>query len=167
MLFVVNFIEDLILPPSLLGKNIRAVIRAKLLDKVQGTISEKYGYILCIVNVGDISNGRILNTTGDLEFTVSFRAIVYKPLLNEVCEGVVDEIKPQGMQISVGPMDVFVGATDIPKSFTYNEKNNCFMSNGNVIGQNSNVRIRLVVTQFLDGKFKPVGTMKGDYLGPI
>lgn len=166
MLFLLKFVEELVLPPSVLSKNIKNIIKSKLLDKVQGSVSEKYGYIICVVNVDDTPNGKILDTTGDLLFTVSYRAVVMKPFRGEVCEGVIYKLDQFGIHVAVGPMSVYISNFNFPPQFKYNEVNKIYVSDTNEqLKENTTVRFRITGIQYIQKEFKPTGTMSEDYLG--
>lgn len=163
-----EFIEELILPPSILSRNLKNIIKAKLLAKVQGSVSEKYGYVICVINIGDIPNGVIMDTTGDLLFTVSYKAVVMKPFKGEVCEGVITKLDQFGIHVSVGPMTVYISNSDFPPHFTYNDVNKIYVSSkSEKLAIDKEVRFRINGIQYVGKEFKPKGTMSENYLGPL
>lgn len=67
-------------------------IREKLYADVEGTCTGRYGYIITVVKVGDISKGKVLPGTGLAEFNVKYQAIVFKPYKGEVVDAVVTTV---------------------------------------------------------------------------
>lgn len=168
MLFIMKFQEELILPPHILSKNLKSLIRAKLIQKVQGSVTEKYGYLICVIKIGEIPNGIILDTSGDILFTVDYRAVVMKPFVGEVCDGVVDSVDEYGILAAVGPIKVYISNADFPPDFEYSANNKYYISSkADKIDNNSQIRFRIKAVQFDGAEFKPTGTMAEDYLGPL
>ena len=96
MLFIMKFEEELILSPNILSKNLKNIIKAKLIEKVQGSVTEKYGYLICVISIGEIPNGVILDTTGDILFKITYRAVVMKPFEGEKIEEFFDDEDEEG-----------------------------------------------------------------------
>ena len=168
MLFIMKFEEELILSPNILSKNLKNIIKAKLIEKVQGSVTEKYGYLICVISIGEIPNGVILDTTGDILFKITYRAVVMKPFEGEVCDGVVEKIDQYGLHVTVGPFKVFISNSSFPPGFEYNPNNNIYTSeNSDSLRVNSEVRFRIKGVQFINGDFQPTGTMADNYLGPL
>lgn len=168
MLFIMKFEEELVLSPNILSKNLKNIIKAKLIEKVQGSVTEKYGYLICVISIGEIPNGVILDTTGDILFKITYRAVVMKPFEGEVCDGVIDKIDEYGLHVTVGPFKVYISNSNFPPNFEYNQTNNIYTSeNSESLKLNSEVRFRISRVQFIDGDFKPTGTMADNYLGPL
>lgn len=169
MFFIMKFEQELTLSPSNLKKDVRNIIKAKLIEKVQGSVSEKHGYIICVISIGDIPNGVILDTTGDILFNVTYRAVVMKPFPGEVCDGVVDKIDQYGLHVCVGPIKVFISNSQFPPDFEYSANNNFYISQSKAdkLTVNMDIRFRIKGVQFVNNEFKPTGTMAENYLGPL
>ena len=70
------------LHPSYFGRNMHELVTSKLLKDVEGTCAGNY-YIISIMDTFDISEGRILPGNGLAEFTVGYRAVVWRPFKGE------------------------------------------------------------------------------------
>src|SRR5690606_4468775 len=85
-LFTMFFIHDLertlTLHPSFFGPHMREYIIHKLLADVEGTCTGRY-FIICVMDPYDISLGRIVPGSGIAEFTVSYKAVVWRPFKGE------------------------------------------------------------------------------------
>ena len=109
-----SFEQPIIMTPNLLGPELQSLIRAKLIDKVQGMVTEKFGYVICVLRVEDIGSGKILDTTADVIFSVKYRAVVMKPFIGEVMDGFVIKLDKYGVHVSVGPIIVFISNQNFP-----------------------------------------------------
>lgn len=70
------------LHPSYFGRNMKELVTSKLVSDVEGTCAGDY-YIIVIMDAFDISEGRVLPSTGLAEFTVGYRAVVWRPFKGE------------------------------------------------------------------------------------
>jgi DNA-directed RNA polymerase II subunit RPB7 len=82
MFFLYNLERRVTLHPSYFGKNMHELVTGKLLRDVEGTCTGSY-YIISIMDTFDISEGRILPGSGLAEFTVGYRAVVWRPFKGE------------------------------------------------------------------------------------
>ena len=70
----------------------------------------KYGYIITIFKIESIENG-VVSERGEAIFTVTFKALVFRPLRGEVLDGVVEGVERVGLELSIGVVRVFVPHT--------------------------------------------------------
>jgi DNA-directed RNA polymerase II subunit RPB7 len=169
MFFVMSFEQPIIMPPNCLYKDLRNLLKARLIERVQGSVSEKYGYVICVLNVDDSSSGKVLDTTGDVLFNMRYRAVVMKPFEGEIMDGVIEKVDKYGVQVGVGPFRVFISNSQFPPDFEYNESNNTYVSKtqNDKLAVDSEVRFRIIGVQFENNEFHPTGTMNEHYLGPL
>lgn len=92
MFFLYNLERQVTLHPSYFGRNMHELVTGKLLKDVEGTCTGTY-YIITIMDTFNISEGRILPGSGLAEFTVGYRAVVWRPFKGETvrtsCSGFV------------------------------------------------------------------------------
>lgn len=82
MFFLYNLERQVTLHPSYFGRNMHELVTGKLLKDVEGTCTGRY-YIITVMDTFDVSEGRILPGTGLAEFTVRYRAVVWRPFKGE------------------------------------------------------------------------------------
>lgn len=82
MFFLYNLTRHVTLHPSYFGRNMHELVTTKLLKDVEGTCAGHY-FIVTIMDTFDISEGRILPGSGLAEFTVGYRAVVWRPFKGE------------------------------------------------------------------------------------
>jgi DNA-directed RNA polymerase II subunit RPB7 len=169
MFFAMLFEQAIVMPPSSLYKDLKSLLKAKLIEKVQGSVSEKYGYVICVINVEEPSCGKILDTSGDVLFNIKYKAIVMKPFVGEVVDGVIEKVEKYGIHVQVGPIRVFISNTQFPSDFVYREDNNMYESrvNSDKLKIDTEVRFRIMGVQYEGNEFHPTGTMNENYLGPL
>ncbi len=169
MFFVMNFEQAIIMPPSSLYKDLKNHLVAKLIEKVQGSVTEKYGYIICVISIEDPSSGKILDTSGDVLFNMRYKAVVMKPFQGEVMDGVIEKVEKYGIHVAVGPIKIFISNNQFPPDFIYREDNNMYESkmNSDKLKVDNEVRLRIMGVQFEGNEFHPTGTMNENYLGPL
>ena len=59
---------------------LRLTVNHKLRDDVEGTCTGRYGYIIKVVSVLDVGQGRVMQGTGLAQFHSKYQAIVLKPV---------------------------------------------------------------------------------------
>lgn len=67
-------------------------IKEKLYQDVEGTCSGRYGYIITVLSLSNISKGKVLPGSGLAEFKVNYQAIVFKPYKGEVLDAIVTTV---------------------------------------------------------------------------
>jgi DNA-directed RNA polymerase II subunit RPB7 len=83
MFFLHNLERRVTLHPSYFGRNMHELVTTKLVKDVEGTCAGDY-YIIAIMDTFDVSEGRIVPGSGLAEFTVGYRAVVWRPFKGEV-----------------------------------------------------------------------------------
>ena len=82
MFFLHEMERVITLHPSFFGPRIKDYLTTRLLDDVEGTCNGQF-YILCVMDTYDISEGRIVPGSGLAEFTINYRAVVFRPFKGE------------------------------------------------------------------------------------
>jgi DNA-directed RNA polymerase II subunit RPB7 len=70
------------LRPGLFAKEMTQYLKEKLYEETEGACNGEF-YTICILDVTDISKGKVLPGTAEAMFTLSYRAIVWKPFRGE------------------------------------------------------------------------------------
>ncbi|KAF3154495.1 DNA-directed RNA polymerase II subunit [Orbilia oligospora] len=167
MFFLYDLERTITLHPYYFGPHMREYLINKLLTDVEGTCTGRY-YIICVLDAYNISMGKILPGSGLAEFTISYRAVVWRPFKGETVDGVVTAVSKLGFFANVGPLPVFVSTHLIPADVKFDPTANPpqFSDNeGQVIEKGAHVRLKLVGTRSDVGKMSAIGSIKEDYLG--
>lgn len=168
MFFILNMKECITIPPQFLGRELEAHIRGKLKIKVEGTTSID-GYVICLIKIIDFGLGKVIDTTGEVVYNVKYQALMLKLFVNEVVDCVVDKIESYGINVKVGPINIFLSTKDIPSDFKYNENNQAFISDKDnaEIKIDSEIRCRIKAISYEYNQFMCTATMNQAYLGPL
>jgi DNA-directed RNA polymerase II subunit RPB7 len=82
MFFLYSLERQVTLHPSYFGRNMHELVTGKLMKDVEGTCTGSY-YIISILDSFQISEGKILPGSGLAEFTVGYKAVVWRPFKGE------------------------------------------------------------------------------------
>ena len=82
MFFLHELERTITLHPSFFGPNVKDRLSDKLYDDVEGTCNGTY-YIICVVDIVDISEGKVSPGTGIAEYTIRYRCVVWRPFKGE------------------------------------------------------------------------------------
>ncbi|OYT34855.1 DNA-directed RNA polymerase, partial [Archaeoglobales archaeon ex4484_92] len=111
-------------PPSRLGEDIEAVVNSLLWEQFEGRLDREYGMIIGIEGIEEIGEGKIIEGDGAVYFDVTFTAICFKPVLQEIVEGEVVEVVEFGAFVSIGPFDALLHMSQITDDYmVFDEKN--------------------------------------------
>jgi DNA-directed RNA polymerase II subunit RPB7 len=83
MFFLKELEKTIQLHPSYFGPLIRSHIHRELLTKEEGSSTGKFT-IVCVLDSFDISDGQVIPGSGAAEYTVHYKAIVWRPYKGEV-----------------------------------------------------------------------------------
>lgn len=85
MFFLHEMERVMSLHPSFFGPNTKNYIRDTLIHDVEGQTLGTY-YVVCVMNIDpvDISEGRVIPGSAMAEYTVHYKAVVWKPFKGEI-----------------------------------------------------------------------------------
>ena len=102
-------IEDTIrVPPEKFSMKSKEAVMQALADKYECLLDSKLGVVLAIISVEEIREGRILPEDPGVHYPVTFKALAYKPELNELTYGEVVDNTEFGSFVRLGPLDGLV-----------------------------------------------------------
>ncbi|OXG42771.1 DNA-directed RNA polymerase II subunit RPB7 [Cryptococcus neoformans var. grubii Br795] len=161
--------HTILLHPSYFGAQLEDYLRQKLYEDVEGTCSGKHGYIISVITITDIGEGKIIPSTGQAKFKTRYTAIVMKPFKGEVVDAKVVNVNKMGFFAMVGPLQVFVSChlTHSDMKFDPSVSPPCYRSNDEIIQKDTKVRIQIVGCRVEANDMFAIGTIKKDYLGQI
>mmetsp|Transcript_20282 Transcript_20282/g.22977 ORF Transcript_20282/g.22977 Transcript_20282/m.22977 type:complete len:168 (+) Transcript_20282:2-505(+) len=165
--------KTLVITPDLLGPNLESTIEKKLIESVEGEVSGKHGYIISILTIapGWKKSGKIKDTSGDVLFTLSYRALLFKPYKNEVLLAVVHRVEPDGIYCLVGPMEIFLSQKQLPAEFSFDDSAgvNAYISEDrrDEIKPNTDLRVKIIGLSLETDRMSVVGVINEDYLGIV
>lgn len=82
MFFLHEMERVITLHPSYFGPRIKDYLTARLMADVEGTNNGNY-YVVCVLDTYEISDGRVVPGIAHAEYTIHFRAVVWRPFKGE------------------------------------------------------------------------------------
>ncbi|KAI9746144.1 MAG: DNA-directed RNA polymerase II subunit [Claussenomyces sp. TS43310] len=167
MFFLYNLERQVTLHPSYFGRNMHELVTGKLLKDVEGTCTGRY-YIITVMDTFDVSEGRILPGSGLAEFTVRYRAVVWRPFKGETVDAIVTAVNHEGFMALAGPLQLFVSRELISKDIKFDPNATPWQWTDNedqVIEKGAQVRVKLLGIRSDVGAMYAIGSIKEDYLG--
>ncbi|KAI5850420.1 RNA polymerase Rpb7 [Morchella snyderi] len=165
MFFIHELQRTITLHPSYFGPHMREYLIHKLHADVEGSCTGRY-FIICVIEHDNFTLGRIIPGKGDAEFTITYKAVVWRPFKGETVDGVVSSVNKMGFFAEVGPLTVFVSSHLIPREIKFDPTSNPpqFSDNGDqIINKGSQIRIKLMGTRSDVGKMHAIGSIKEVY----
>ncbi len=108
--------------PNKFGMDTDAAVRAQLEESYSGFQDKDIGTVVAVLNVEEVKEGIIIPGDGAAYYESTFELIVFRPELQELVYGSIEEITNFGAFISMGPirgmihisqtMDDFVSFSD-------------------------------------------------------
>ena len=92
-MFFIKYLErEISIHPSFFGRGVTERLRDQLYSDMEGSCNGEY-YIVCIMDIFDISPGKVRPNRGEAQFIIQYRAIVWKPFKGEVVGRVQNSVR--------------------------------------------------------------------------
>jgi DNA-directed RNA polymerase subunit E' len=105
------------IPPEKFGEDLDKVIEETVQKTFEGTMRKQYGLIVVADNIKPIGDGIVIHGDGAMYQKVIFDALMFKPELQEVLDGVVCEIVEFGAFCHIGPLDALIHMSQIMNDY--------------------------------------------------
>jgi len=122
MFYEVLVTDHVRVEPNKFGMDTDAAVRAQLEESYSGFQDKDIGTVVAVLDVKEVKEGIIIPGDGAAYYESTFKLIVFKPELQELVYGTVEEITNFGAFMSMGPirgmihisqtMDDFVSYSD-------------------------------------------------------
>lgn len=107
-------VEDIVrIPPNKFGEDLVKVASEVLTEKYVGSLHPDLGLILAITSVEVEPEGTIIPGDGATYHRAVLELLTFYPVINEVVDGVVVDVKRIGIFVNIGPMDALVHVSQI------------------------------------------------------
>ena len=148
-------IEDTVrIPPYRFGDPLKEVAIQTLNETYEGRLDKKLGLLICVNDIDEIGEGRLIMGDGAAYHNVVFEAIFFKPEQHEIFDGEVIDIVDYGAFVRIGPMDGLIHVSQVTDDYiNYDPKNASLLGNESkkVLTEGDRIRAR-IVTLSLKGK---------------
>lgn len=117
-MYVMMKVEDTIrILPERFGENLDEVVREIVQKIFEGTTRKDHGIIIAANNIEPVGDGIIIHGDGAMYQKVAFDALMFKPELQEVVDGIVCEIVEFGAFCHIGPIDALIHMSQIMNDY--------------------------------------------------
>ncbi len=172
LLTIKDYIE---IPPKLFGKPLKQAALEALKAKFEDLIDEKLGYLIQVVEVKEVSRGKIVKRNPSTIHKVVFTVLTFKPELQEVLNGKIIDITEFGVFVRIGPADGLIHVSQVMDDYVdYDKMRGALIGRekGKIIEIGDDVRTRIISVGKLSGvsmiaKQKISLTMRQPGLGKI
>jgi DNA-directed RNA polymerase subunit E' len=122
-MYNIKTIEDRIrVPPDMFGSELEDAVQRILRERYEGRIYKDMGIVLSIDKPKVLTEGTIIPGDSGAYYTVSFEALTFIPVVNEVYRAEVKEIVEFGAFASIGPFQGLLHVSQIGKEKYYYDK---------------------------------------------
>jgi len=113
-MFRVVSIEDIVrIPPDRFGEDLDRIAYDQLKDKYLGRVDPDLGLIIAVWRIEVEPVGTIIPGDGATYHKTKAELLTYYPIIHEVVEGEVVDVKKIGIFVNVGPVDAFAHVSQI------------------------------------------------------
>ncbi|MHA1522243.1 MAG: DNA-directed RNA polymerase [Promethearchaeota archaeon] len=159
------------IPPTKFGEDIKDAAFEILSEQFSGQIYEGIGFIIVVIDVVELGDGKLLHSDPSPYFPVKFTVLCYLPELHEIIEGTVVEVVEFGAFIRLGPSDGLCHVSQITDDYiNYENMNQRFLGkeSGKILTVDDMVRGRIIAVSMGSGRSGKLGlTMRQPFLGKI
>ncbi len=165
-------IEDMVrVPAEHFNEELEVTLKKILAEQYEGKLDREIGSLITVLDVKSDGIGRVIPGDGAAYYNASFRALTYKPELQEIVEGDVIEIVEFGAFVRLGPLDGLVHVSQITDDYlNYDEKGQRFIGKESkkTLENGDKVRARIVTISLKKAKENKIGlTMRQPGLGKL
>ena len=117
MYYIYNVKDTFKMPPDQFGEDIAKVAASVLQKKYEGMIDKDMGVIVCVFDIGSVSDGIVYPGDPATHHDADFKVLAYMPQVEEVVAGDVTELADFGAFVRIGPVDGLVHVSQIANDF--------------------------------------------------
>ena len=108
MFYKVKVKDHIRVPPKMFGLGRRDAVLKNIETSYENFISKELGFVLNVIEVGDIKEGVIVPGDGAGYFEADFELLTFRPEMNELVYGTIRDITDFGAFIDMGGVEGMV-----------------------------------------------------------
>lgn len=170
MFKILTIKDEIGVPPTKFDLELNEAVKQALQEQVEGKMHPDIGVFLCVTDVLDVGEGKIIPEDGAIYYPVEFKILTYRPEINEIVIGEVVDITEFGAFTRVGPLDALIHVSQImDDKISYDVKNSVFVGKktGYKLKEGDLVKARVVGVSLGKGRSKISLTMRQPLLGAV
>ena len=141
------------IPPYKFESPINEVAIETLNEQYSGRLDKKLGLLICVNDILEIGEGKLIIGDGATYHNVVFEAIFFKPEQHEIFDGEVIDIVDYGAFVRIGPMDGLIHVSQVTDDYiNYDPKRGALIAkeSNKVLEEGDLVRARVVSVSIKD-----------------
>lgn len=170
MFKIVDVKDEVRVPPTKFDLELEDAVKQSLEEAVEGKINPEIGVFLAVTEVTKVGEGKIVPEDGAVFYPVEYKALLYRPEINEIVLGEVVDVTEFGAFTRIGPLDALVHVSQVmDDKMSYDAKNAVFTGrkSGYKLKEGDIVRARVVGVSLGKGRNKITLTMRQPTLGSM
>lgn len=155
-------------PPGMFGEDTKDAVLKALNQRFENFISKELGIVLGITEVVSIGEGIIIAGDGAAYYDTKFKTIIFRPEVQEMVVGKINEISDFGAFMDLGPIDGMIHISQTMDDFVSFSKSNVLTGKDSKRSLKANdiCRARIIAVSYKDVNNPKIGlTMRQQGLG--
>jgi DNA-directed RNA polymerase subunit E' len=169
-MFYLIHVEDFIrVEPKLFGLPTQEAVEAQLKKTYQGYFDKELGFVLAVAGVDGIEEGIIIPGDGAAYYKSNFKLVIWKPEMQELVYGIIDEITNFGAFMDLGAAKGMIHISQTMDDYVSFNKTNTLVgkTNKRSLKKGDTCIARIVAVSYKMGEPKIGLTMRQPGLGKI
>ncbi|MCI4456820.1 MAG: DNA-directed RNA polymerase [Desulfurococcaceae archaeon] len=119
-MFRIYEIEDYIkISPDKYGEDVNKIAEEILREEYENKFFKDLGIVLLVYDIKINEMGMIIIGEGSTYHEARFKILTFMPVVNEVVEGVVRDVRNIGLFVDIGPLDALVHISQVMEDKAY------------------------------------------------
>ena len=148
----------------------KEAVLANIRDSYENFISKEFGFVINIIDVGEVKEGVIVPGDGAGYYETQFELLTYKPEMNELVYGKIRDITDFGAFIEIGGVEGMVHISQSMDDFVSFSKEKVLQGKktGRSLKVGDKCKARIIAVSYKDMNNPKIGlTMRQEGLGKL
>jgi len=169
MFYIVDVEDYVRVEPRLFGLDTRTAVEEQLESTYSNYHDEEIGEVIGVISVGSVGEGIIIPGDGAAYYSSEFKLLAWKPEMNELVYGNINEITSFGAFINMGAMQGMIHISQTMEDFVSFSSSNALSgkSTKRVLKKGDNCLARIVAISYKGDQPKIGLTMRQPGLGKL
>jgi len=169
MFYLLDVEDHVRVEPKHFGLPTAEAVEKQLDEDFVDSISKEFGYVIAVLEVGEIDDGVIISGDGAAFYNSQFKLLVWKPELHELIYGTISEITNFGAFMQVGPARGMIHISQTMEDYVSLNKTGTLSgkSTKRSLGKKDDCVARVVAISYKAGSPKIGITMRQPGLGKL
>jgi len=169
MFYVIDVADYVRVEPKLFGLETKTAVEEQLQRTYAEYHDEEIGEVIAVISVGKVGEGVIIPGDGAAYYNSEFTLLVWRPEMNELVYGIIDEITNFGAFINLGVMKGMIHISQTMDDFVSFSSSNVLTGRASkrILKKGDNCMARIVAISYKGDQPKIGLTMRQPGLGKL